>query len=114
LGGEVTVMRLLLLMVLSMVLGTVPGQQQNQSPVFLSFDNVDTISDHVFLTDADMIINVASSLVQKQDGMTSNKKSILPTLHFKLIPLAGCLFSTEIFPDSLGFLEVVMSHSNYL
>ena len=109
-----TVMRLLLMMVLSMVLGTVPVQQQNQSPVFLSFDDVATISDHVFLTDADMILDVVLSLVQKQDGMASNKTSILPTLHFKLIPLAGCLFSTEIFPDSLGFLEVVMSHSNYL
>ncbi|MGF3102907.1 hypothetical protein [Rossellomorea sp. DUT-2] len=107
-------MRLLLLMVLSMVLGTVPVQQQNQSPVFLSFDDVATISDHVFLTDADMILDVVPSLVQKQDGMPSNKTSILPTLHFKLIPLSGCLFSTEIFPDSLGFLEVVMSYSNYL
>ncbi|RBP07896.1 hypothetical protein [Rossellomorea aquimaris] len=107
-------MRLLLLMVLSMVLGTVSVQQQNQSPVFLSFDDVATISDHVFLTDADMILDVVPSLVHKQDGMASNKTSILPTLHFKLIPLAGCLFSIEIFPDSLGFLEVVMSHSNYL
>ena len=109
-----TVMRMLLLMILSMVLGTVPVQQQNQIPVFLSFDDVTSISDHVFLTDADMIIDVVPSLAQKQDSMTSNKKSILPTLHFKLIPLAGCLFSTEISPDSLGFLEVVMSHSNYL
>lgn len=107
-------MRFLLLMVVSMVFGTVSVQQQNQSPSFLSFDDVATISSHGFLTDADMIIDVVPSLVQKQDGMTSNKTSILPTLHFQLIPLAGCLFCTEIFPDSLGFLEVVMSHSNYL
>ncbi|WP_044337067.1 hypothetical protein [Rossellomorea aquimaris] len=107
-------MRLLLLMVLSMVFGTVPVQQQNQSPIFLNFDDVATISDHVLLTDADMIIDVVPSLIQKQDGMTSNKTSILSTLHFKLIPLAGCLLSTDIFPDSMGFLEVVMSHSNYL
>ncbi|WRP04579.1 hypothetical protein U9J35_11680 [Rossellomorea aquimaris] len=107
-------MRLLLLMALCMVFGTVPVQQQNQSPILLSFDDVATISDHVLLTDADMIIDVVPSLIQKQGGMTSNKTSILPTLHFILIPLAGCLFSTEIFPDSLGFLEVVMSHSNYL
>ncbi|MGM0851170.1 MAG: hypothetical protein ACQEWI_00910 [Bacillota bacterium] len=107
-------MRLLLLMVLSMVFWTVPVQQQNQSPIFISYDDVSTISDHVFLTDADMILDVVPSLVQKQDGMTSNKTSILSTLHFKLIPIAGCLFSTEIFPDSMGFHEVVKSHSNYL
>lgn len=107
-------MRLLLLMGLSIVLGTVPVQQQNQSPVFLSFDDVASISDHVFLTDANIIIDVVPSLVQKQVSMTSNKTSILPTLHFKIIPLAGGLFSNEIFPDSLGFLEVIMSHSNYL
>jgi hypothetical protein len=110
----VTVVRFLLLMVLSMMFGTVPVQQQNQSPILTSIDDVATISDHVLLTDADMILDAVPSLGQKQDGMTSNKVSILPTLQFRLIHLSGSVSSADIFPDSFGFLEVVMYHSNYL
>ncbi|WP_341356385.1 hypothetical protein [Rossellomorea sp. y25] len=106
--------RFLLLMVLCMMFGTVPVQQQNQSPTLTSIDDVATISDHVHLTDADMILDVVPSLGQKQDGMTSNKATILPTLQFRLIPLSGSVSNAAIFPDSLGFLEVVMYHSNYL
>ncbi|PFA67074.1 hypothetical protein CN378_11900 [Bacillus sp. AFS015802] len=106
--------RLMFVMLLCMMVITNPFQQQTQQSDLPSFDEVATISDHLLLTDASVILDAVPSLVHKQDGIPPNKMMIPPDQDFDLKPLAISPIFFKVFPDSLGFLEVVRSQSNYL
>ncbi|CAN7397154.1 hypothetical protein [Rossellomorea sp. LjRoot5] len=106
--------RLLLMVLLCMTFMTNPVQQQSHQSILSSIDGEPTISDHLFLADEAMILDTKPSLVHKQDGNPLNKMTIPPDMEFGIKPFVQSSFCFEVFPDSLGFLEVVRSQSNYL
>ncbi|MEI2663150.1 hypothetical protein [Rossellomorea sp. LJF3] len=106
--------RLLLMVLLCMTFMTNPLQQQSQQSLLSSFDDEPTISGHLFLADEAMILDTTPSLVHKQDGIPLNKMTLPPDMNFGIKSLVQSPFCFEVLPDSLGFLEVVRSHSNYL
>lgn len=106
--------RLMLKVVLCMAFMTNPIQQQSHQSILSSFDDEPTISDHLFLADEAMILDTTPSLVHKQDDIPLNKMTIPPDTDFGMKAFEQRPFCFEVLPDSLGFLEVVRSHSNYL
>ncbi|WP_201715788.1 hypothetical protein [Rossellomorea arthrocnemi] len=106
--------RLVLMLLLCITFVTIPFQQQTHPSISTNFDKVATISDHLYITDEPMILDTVPSLVHKQDGIPPNKITIPPEMHSEVTSLMRSSFCFEICPDSLGFLEMVRSYSNYL
>ncbi|MCR8847444.1 hypothetical protein NQ095_03425 [Rossellomorea sp. SC111] len=106
--------RLLLMVLLCMTFMSNPVQQQSHQSILTSFDEVPTISIHLIVSDASMVLDTVPSLVHKQDCIPLNKTITPPDMDFGIELFVQSPFCFEVFPDSLGFLEVVRSHSNYL
>ncbi|WP_226674563.1 hypothetical protein [Rossellomorea aquimaris] len=106
--------RFVLMMLFCLTFVTNPVQQQSHQSFSTHFDKEATISAHLYLTDASMILDVVPSLVHKQEGIPQSKITLPPALHYELKPFGRTSICLEIYPDSFGFLEVVRTHSNYL
>ncbi|WP_034759449.1 hypothetical protein [Rossellomorea vietnamensis] len=106
--------RLMLMVLLCMAFMTNPIQQQSHQSILASFDDEPAISDHLFLADEAMILDTTPSLVHKQDDIPLNKMTNPPDSDFGMKAFEQRPSCFEFLPDSLGFLEVVRSHSNYL
>ncbi|MCP3738493.1 hypothetical protein [Rossellomorea sp. BNER] len=72
-----------------------------------------SISSQSYLSDIDMIPVSITSILQKQDIMGTIPSTVYK-YSIKISHRYVNLFPIDSFPDSQGFLEVVMSHSNYL
>ncbi|MBM7587713.1 hypothetical protein JOC86_004287 [Bacillus pakistanensis] len=88
-----------------------PGKKLDQYAIHSNEEH--SISSPSYLSDVDMIPVSITSILQKQE-MTG---AIPPSVHVLSVEISQRsvnLLPIDSFPDSRGFLKVVMSHSNYL
>ncbi|MCA1058808.1 hypothetical protein LCL96_07675 [Rossellomorea aquimaris] len=106
--------RFVFMLVIGMMFVTNQVQQQTYQSNVSIYNEVETISNYLLLTDASMILDSVPSLVLKQDDIPPKKIKTITDRHFDIKTYGASLFYFDVFPDSLGFLEVIRSHSNYL